>query len=616
MFRRKNLAALAPTLLALIAALPASAEDGPAIVVTATRQAQRANELINDVTVVERETIELMGSGSIVDLLSRQPGIQMMQNGGPGTSAQLFVRGTRSDQTKIIIDGVPINSMDLTGSPLRLIPLDQVDRVEIVRGPVSTLYGADAIGGVIQVFTRRNREGSGGDTYAGLGTNHSQRIAGSLFTGDDRLRLGLAANDYRIRSLSTVRDATKADADLDAYRNTGFNAYMNLTPAPGHEIAATWLRSRGQTSFDTSTGTGTWDNRLYFFNEVWSLSGRSEINPLWTSSLRYGQSVDDQSNYSSSLTPSVLITEGRQLAWQNDVKLPLGTGLVLIERQEQKAAPANRFPTRSTASNDALALGWTGYWQGHRWQWSNRQSRDSAFGGNSTWAAGYGYQIDKSWRINVSAGKSYKAPTMYQLYATITGSLVANPGLQPEQGHSHELGLTWDNGVWTAAATRYRMRIDNMIDYVTARTRYENISRALLDGWTLALNGRIADWQLGATLDQLDARNAATGKALERRAAQKLNLSAGKAWGAWYTGAEAIYVGPRYNNGTNETQTMGGYTLVNLVARYAFTSALSLELRGDNLTNKHYATALITNGNKEFSTPGASLFAGLRYSFQ
>lgn len=593
---------------AIACAHSSHALDPAAVVVTATRQPMRASELLSDVTVLDREAIERAGGGSIVDLLARQPGIQMMQNGGPGTTSELYVRGTRTDQTRIIVDGMSINSMDLKGSPLRLIPLAEVERIEIVRGPASVLYGADAVGGVIQVFTRRGGERSGAEVHAGVGSYGARRAEGALFGGDERWRYSFGASDYETRGFSAVRNATNQDADRDAHRNAGFNGSVAFTPARGQEVSATWMRNRGQTRFDSTTGTGSFDSRLDFSNEVWSVAARSAINAAWTTSLRYGHSTDDQTNYTSA-TPSPLVTEGRQVAWQNDVKLPLGSGLLLLERQEQEAGPRSRFPGNTETRDDALAASWRANRGDHRWQLGARRDRHSSFGRHRTWSASYGHQIDAEWRASASAGTSFKAPTLYQLYIATYG----NAALQPENGRSAELQLAWERAGWTASATRFRNRVENMIDFATASNRYENISRASFAGWTLALDGRVSAWTFAAALDLLDARNEATRQLLERRARRKLNLSAGRDWGAWQATLEATAVGRRYNSAT-ETQPMGGYTLLNLVVRHAFSPSLALELRGDNLTDKRYATAMTSNGLRDYATPGANAFVGLRYT--
>jgi vitamin B12 transporter len=592
------------------------------VVVTATRQPQRADEVLADVSVIERDTIEQAGAGSVIDLLARQPGVQMFQNGGPGTTAQIFLRGSRTDQVKVLIDGMPINSIDISGSPLRFIPLGDVDHIEILRGPASALYGADALGGVIQIFTRRGAAGLGGEVFVGAGSYGVQKSSASISGGDERWHFKLSGNDDRGDGLSTIRHGKGRDGDHDAYREMGANGALSFTPLQGHELSAQWMRNHGQTYFDSSTGNGTtaFNSRVDFANEVWNVSSRDKLTDAWTSTLRYGQSLDNQSSYTTSATPSIIDTRSTQTSWQNDITLPLGSALVLLERLDQHVGPRARFPSNPVDShNDAVVLGWTAALDAHRWQLSGRHDDHSKFGSKDTWSAAYGYQLDKNWRVNGSVGTSFKAPTLYQLYAVIPAQLVANPALKPEEGRNKELGLTWEQGLQTASVTWYRNDINNLVDFNNGATQYQNISNVTLEGWTLAWNGRLDDWTLASSLDLLDARNETTHRSLERRAKQKVNAFASRDWGQWNVGAEAVAVGRRYSgtSSNSEALPMGGYTLLNLTARYPLTRNLGLELRADNITDKQYATARTsigaTAGLYDYNTPGASWFVGLRY---
>jgi vitamin B12 transporter len=590
------------------------------VVVTATRQPQRANELLADVSVIERDAIEQAGAGSVIDLLARQPGVQMIQNGGPGTTAQIFLRGSRTDQVKVLIDGMPINSIDTSGSPLRFIPLADVERIEILRGPASALYGADAVGGVIQIFTRRGKAGLSGEAFIGAGSYGVQKSSASIAGGDARWHFNLSGYDDRGDGMSVIRNGKNRDADHDPYRQTGANGALSFTPRQGHELSAQWMRNHGQTYFDSASGAGNFNSRVDFVNEVWNLASRNELSDKWTSTLRYGQTLDDQSSYTAT-GMSPIVTRNTQTGWQNDIALPLGSALLLLERLDQHVGPKSRFPTNPVDShNDAVVLGWTAALDAHRWQLSGRHDDHSEFGSNDTWSAAYGYQIDKAWRINGSMGTSFKAPTPYQLYAVIPGTLIANPTLRPEEGRNKELGLAWEQGLQAVSIIWYRNDVENLIDFNV--NQYKNISKAKLEGWTMAWNGKLDEWTLASSLDLLDARNETTHKSLERRAKQKISASASRDWGQWNVGAEAMAVGRRYTgNSTNsEVLPMGGYTLLNLTARYPLTRNLGLELRADNIANKQYATvrtpttgAVAGQGLYDYNTPGASWFVGLRY---
>lgn len=588
----------------------------PPTVVTATRQAARVDEVLADVTVIDRKTIEQAGNESIIDLIARQPGIQSMQNGGIGTASQLYIRGSRTDQVKVLVDGIPINSIDINGSPLRFIPLADVDRIEILRGPGSALYGADAIGGVIQVFTRRSQEGLHGEAAIGAGSYGTLKRNAAISGGDEQWRFNFAGSDYRTDGISAIRNGRNTDSDRDPFREMGYQGSLSYSPNQDHEITANFMSNHGQTFTDSSTGTGTFNSRVDFVNSTLGLNSRNKFTDRWTSTFRYGQSYDDQASYTSAVA-SVTQTRTSQLTWQNDVKLGLGTGLVALERLDQHVGPAFRFSGNKVDShNDAIILGWNANIASHRWQLSSRRDDNSSFGQRNTWSAAYGYQISNAWRMNGSVGTSFKAPTPYQLYATIAGSLIANPALQPEQGRNKELTLNWDGVQQNASITWYRNDLTNLIDYQSAAKQYQNINQAKLEGWTLAWSGKVDDWTFNSSLDLLEARDLTTHRTLDRRAKEKMTFGANHRWGNWDLGSELIMVGRRYaqnSAGNTEALPMGGYSLINVAARTDINKDLSFELRLDNLTDKPYATARTTNGNYFYNAPGMTWFAGLRY---
>jgi len=332
--------------------------------------------------------------------------------------------------------------------------------------------------------------------------------------------------------------------------------------------------------------------------------------------LRWGNSIDQQNTYTSALASgfSPLRSTNKSLSWQNDIRLPLGTGLVVIESQEQNASPASRFPTNNRARLDALQLGWGARLGAHRWQLGARQDKHSRFGHASTGSVSYGYQIDDQWRAHAGVSSSFRAPTLYQLYASIAGALVANPLLQPEHARNAEISIVRESGWHTASLTLFHNRVSDMIDYDTPSLSYRNISRARLQGWTLAYQGEAGPWSLSSSLDYLDAIDTSTGLRLGRRAKTKANLSVARQLGDWNLGAEAQLVGRRFDR-DNETRPLGGYGLVNLTAKWTMAKGAALELRADNVFDKYYTNALSANGNIVYATPGASVFAGLRYNY-
>lgn len=328
-----------------------------AIVVTATRQAMRANELLSDVTVIDRSAIEARGQETVADLLARQPGVQVSSSGGPGTSTSFYVRGARPEQTKVMLDGVPINSVDLSGSPLRFLSLADVERIEILRGPGSALYGADAIGGVIQIFTRTGAPGLKADAFAGYGTYNTWQANAGLSGGNEKWRFRIEGSHEASDGFSAQKGASNRDADKDGYRNSGGGVSLSFLPATGHELGFKFRQNTGTTHYDsgTTSADGNFDDRVDFETQQWQVFTRNRLTDAWTSKLLYGETLDDQSSYSS-WTPEGdrLRTINRQTTWQNDIKLPLGVALLAVEHLEQTASSEESFAASPEQRTDSL----------------------------------------------------------------------------------------------------------------------------------------------------------------------------------------------------------------------------------------------------------------------
>lgn len=575
------------------------------IIVTATRQESRIAEVLADVTVIDREQIERNAGGTVIDLLGQQAGIQIATTGGPGTSSSLYVRGTRPDQTKILVDGLPINSVDLSGSPLRFLPLANVERIEILRGPASTLYGADAVGGVIQIFTRKGTGGLKADGFVGYGTQDTFQANAGLSAGNEHWRFRLEGNHDYSHSISAQRRVSQKDADKDAYRNSGGAVSASILPQAGHEIGFSYRQNEGRAHYDNFGGNTPNDAYNDFRTKQWQVFSNNRLTDSWTSKLQYGQTSDWQKNYATwAPQGSYFETENRQLSWQNNISLPLGKALLGVERVEQEAVYEGGFDNKEISNNSVFA-GWSGNYGNHRWQASGRNDDHSEFGGKNTYALGYGYQLSKEWRAHASYGTSFKAPSLYQLYDQWSGNAL----LKPEEGKNREAAIIWERGSQTASATYYLNRVENMIDWSSSTWRYLNVSKAKLEGVTLAYSGRFGDWSLRATYDWLDAIDEDTDLRLGRRARNKALIGVARNWGALETGVEVIGVSGRYDTNT-ETDPLGGYGLVNLTAKYAVDKTLSVEGRINNLFDKDYELA------KGYNTLGFNAFVGIRYTPQ
>lgn len=574
--------------------------DHPAtVVVTATRQPMRVAETLADVTVIDRETIEESGQNTLAQLLAHQPGVQLSANGGAGATSAVYLRGAEARHTLVLVDGMRIRSATTGQAALENIPLAEIDHIEILRGPASALYGSEAIGGVVQIFTRRNEGALRPNAYLGYGSYNTREADAGIGGSQNGLSYGLRAGTYDTDGFNaTNKKSSSYNPDKDGFRQKHVAGNLAYRLGGGDEIGATFLDSEGTIHYDDSprpidshSDTKLASYEAHLLNHL--LDG-------WTSQLRVGGSTDDLHGYGSSGATRYR-TEQHQYQWQNDVRLPLGRALFALERSEDRVSSTTAYTIDHRSVNSALA-GWSARLGRHDVQANLRRDDNSQFGAKTTWQAAYGYRFTDAWRAHAGAGTAFNAPTFNQLYWPDTGYGGGNPNLKPENARNVEAGIAYAHGDHSVSLTVFRNRVDNLISGWPPA----NISRAKLEGATLAYTGTWAGWCVTASFDALNARDEATGRRLARRANHQVQASAVRDFGAWTVGAELTDVGPRVDNVV--TQTMTGYTVANLFARYRVDAAWSVETRANNIANVNYETAY------GYAMPGANLFVGLRYA--
>ncbi len=585
--------------------LPAqAASDG--VIVTASRQVQRANELLADVTVVDRQEIEAAGpTATIGDLLARQPGIEIATRGGPGTSASVMLRGANTTHTLVLVDGIRVASATLGDVAWGFLPLSQIDHIEILRGPASSLYGADAIGGVIQIFTQRGEGPLRGHAEAGVGSYGTSQASAGLSGSADGWRYSLQASDTRSRSFNAISNPKNSNynPDRDGFQDTSASGSVSYSFAPGHEAGVNFIDSDGWNKYDSSPKASDWQQR----QRVSGLTAfsRNRLLPDWTSTVRIGRGTDDSRQFQNGIASSNLRTDQDQLQWQNDVKLPIGMALLAVERLQQKVSGSTAFSVDERTINSFLG-GWTGQLGAHRLQANLRRDNNSQFGHKNTGSVAYGYQFTPEWRANAAYGTAFKAPSFNDLYWPGSG----NAKLSPERARNREVALHFERGEQHASVTYYRNRISDLIDWAPDASGLwapTNINSARLSGLTLAYLDKLGDYRLNANLDLQDARDGSTDKRLRYRADQHAFVSLGRSYGRWQWNSELSASGKRYNDVAN-TQVLGGFTVANLQASYQLGQDWSLFARANNVFDRKYALV------GDYATAGANVFVGIRYA--
>jgi vitamin B12 transporter len=604
-----------PIVAAILAAFPIvtfaapdahGSADSETIVVTATREAVRLTDAVADVSVISRTEIEQAGVTTLPELLSREPGIQYYSNGGPGKASGIFIRGAGVAQSLVLVDGLRFGSATAGGASLEQIPLDQIDHIEIVRGPMSALYGSDAIGGVIQVFTRKAGGKPKLDVFAGYGTygTQSYTAGASGSAGDFRYSVRAGYDDSLGFSATTslAKQPYSYDPDKDGYRRTSAGTSLGWAIAEGHDLQFDAQYNKGRNHYDAQDFMGNpFDAYDDHETAVYGLTLKDRLLDSWNSTLRIGRTTDDDLDFGSFSPPSGARyrTIQDQATWQNDFKFDVGMLMLGTDWVNQKAEVEDSYDlSRDIAS---VFAGWSGHYGAHRIQLNARHDDNSQFGGHTTGSAGWSWEFVQDWQVRLGAASAFRAPTFNDLY--YPG--FSNPDLKSERSHNYDAAIAWDTKSKGASLTAYRNRVTDMIE-LDSNYVPQNIGNAKLDGATLAGYLKTdAGYDFSAGLDYLDARDLDTGLRLIRRADWQSMASAGYANDTWRAGAQVQWVGARYDDAAN-THRMDAYTLVNLYGQYQLTPMVRLEGRIDNLFDQKYETAW------GYGTAGASVFAGVR----
>lgn len=578
-----------------------------AVQVTATRQAMRANEVLSDVSIIERETLDQAGQSTLSDILARQPGIEFATSGSNGASSSLFMRGTSSGHTVVLIDGVRVGSASLGQmSSWSRIPVSQIERIEILRGPASSLYGSDAIGGVIQIFTRRGQGPLKLNAELGTGSYDTQMESVGISGGEQGWHYAANVGHQRTRGFNSRinPNGSSYNPDRDSFKNTHVSGSLGYTFAKGHEAGISYFYSDGDSAYDSSPKASAYRNEL----AISTLSSylKSAITQNWNSTLRIGQSTDDSKSLTNGIQSSLFKTTQRQYTWQHDIKLPIGNALFALERLDQSVTGTGRYPVE-TRTIDSVLLGWNGRIGAHRLQVNARNDNNSQFGDKTTGAIAYGYQLTPHWRANASLGTAFKAPSFNDLYYPLDGwGYKGNPNLKPESSINQEAALQYDNGRHRATLTLFQNRISDLISW-SGLTSPVNIGEAKIQGATLNYEGKIADYDVSASYSHVDPRNRNTHRLLARRAQNYGSASIGKQLAAWEWRVEFLAQGQRFDTDDN-TRKLAGYALTNVYGAYRLDRDWSLFARVNNLFDRNYETVA------DFATPGLNAFVGVRYA--
>ena len=602
----------------LLAGAALSGAQAQTVVITGTREPLAPERLAADVAVINSDTLRNTTADSLADLLRREAGVQLSRNGGPGQSTGLFIRGTASQQSVVLVDGVRVGSATLGFAAAEALSLSQVERVEVLRGPGSSLYGADAVGGVVNVITRRGTAGLQGEARLAVGGYGGREASAGLRGASGALDVSLSLAHEGNDGVSALRPGDQFgnhNPDRDGFKLDTLQLGAGFKPAAGHRIGLSLLRTRLNSQYDASeflpptyAQDPSPDFRTHLDTTVLALDWRGTLVAGLSGSARAARSEDESRGGGTQIDRFRTLRQqaGAQLAWQTGV---VGQLVAALEH-ERVEARSTLYVGDKERSNNAVAVELTGAAQALSWQADLRRDDNSQFGAVNTGRLGGALTLVPGLRLRALAGGTFRAPsfndTDYPGYGV--------PTLKPERGQSVEIGLNWRAAGSEAAATVYRNRVRDLIGYTSTISRCPadpqyafgcaaNVARARLQGATFSGVQRLGAWAWRAQIDFLQARDRDTGNRLPRRAAHQGTLGTDWTVADWTVGASLLRVGARPDGG----KTLAAETTVDVSAQWRVTSAWSVQAKLVNATDRDLEPA------RDYQGLGRQAWLVLRY---
>ena len=573
------------------------------IVVTATRTVQRADAVVGDVTVIDAGTLQAFNGRSLSEVLTRVAGVQMSSNGGLGKSSSIYIRGTENRHVLLLVDGMRYGS-STSGTPnLDTIPLEMIERIEVLKGPASALYGSDAVGGVVQIFTRKGKRGLHPYASVTVGEGDRAELSTGLQGASDALTYALGVHTVNENGFSATNPAvgTGFNADRDGFSQNAVNASFDWKLTEQWKIYARLLQTEGLNHYDG--GAGAFDVRAKFDNVLAKMGVQGQLHADWKSRLETSYTTDKSTNFTSAATGQ-FNTEQEQWSWQNELDSGWGMVSAGVDYLNEKVSGTQAYAVRDR-STTSVYVGIAGEAQAHSWQLNSRHDKNSQFGTATTGLVAYGYKLTPDLRLHGAHGTSFKVPSFNKLYWVdlVTPANNGNPTTQPESGENTELGVKYTLGDHLLSLVHYQNRIKG---YISTTPTVTNIPYVRVQGWTLALQGQTGAWDYRTAMDWVDARNESTDKRLTRRPTAQLSTSANYTVADWKWGASWLAATDFYDDASN-AKPLGGYGTLDIYAGKSVAKDWSLEGRVVNLGDKWYQTAL------GYNQPGRSAYVTLRY---
>ena len=581
-------------------AAPPEREDAlklPQTLITGNRQVQARSDSSSANSVFTREDIDRLQPTSLTDLLGRVPGVQVARSGGRGGLPGIYIRGTKSAQSLVLVDGQRMANATSADSNLQYLNIDQIERVEVLRGSRSVIYGSDAIGGVIQIFTRRGADQAPQlRVHSSVGSYGSSDNSLGVSGGDAHTRYNLSTSMEETAGINRTHESFPSDNDHDAYRNQSLNLNLSHYLSEDLEVGLTAMKNIGKTELDNSFGR--WDpvtktvsgQQLYSDFDISSIGSfiDAQLTEGWNSRLELGHS-ENREKTRDKLSDEIYSfnTYRDSLNWQNNLALDDKNSLILgADTYEDRVRSSTAFD-QDSRWNRAVFIQQRFQGDYFSTELGLRHDQNQQFGSNNTWSANLTLPLNADNDVLLSYSEGFRAPTFNDLYYPKFG----NPNLKPEYSKSYE--LQWRSQLSDTSRLETSLYRTDIRDAIVADANYiqQNIGAARITGVESALQQEWFGWQSSLGIAIIDPRDRDTGHTLSRRARRTLSLDLDRQFDRVGVGASWQAVSSSFNDEDNK-QPIGGYGLLGLRGNWQASSEVRFDLKVDNLLDKSFTRAL------------------------
>lgn len=566
------------------------------VVVTAALAPRTADQSLSSVTVLDEATLRRQDPTSITDLLRGQPGVDVTSNGSFGKNSSVYIRGTGNESTVLMIDGIRLRSATAGGAAWQYLDPRMFQRAEIVRGPRGSLYGADAVGGVVQLFTPDGEEGAPHPRISvGGGSFDTQRYSAGFSGSSGGTRYSFAGSHF-----TTDGTPVRRGGEDKGYDNTSGLVRLSHTFDGDAEVGVLALRARGSNEYDGGEND--------FVQQVAGIYGELPVTDYWRSRLTLSEARDEFDSVDS-FGFSIIDTRTQTARWDNTFTFGAHQLIAGAEYDEDRVSGTTDFDVNSRDNTAVFVQGLFDF-EPFAVQASLRYDDNESYGDEVTGSLALGYDLDARHTLRASYGTAFRAPTFNDLYWPGDG----NPDLNAETSETVEFGVRGQYERWYWDLAAYQTDLDDMIAWAPTDSGLwapMNINEARIRGVELSTGVEIDDWTLAIALSYTDPEDRQTGNRIQRRATQSLRFDVDRELGDWSLGGSWVVQNHRYQDAANQDR-IGGFGVVNLRAGWQFAPLWSARLSVENALDKEYTTARFSNGD-DYLNAGRAAFVSLHF---